>query len=67
MVTLGFYFLGWLLNNLNYTKSNKVITWIFGTIMNRVTKKSKIVVTSKPKRIDNHNIFLGIIFKEKWN
>ena len=44
-----------------------MITWIFATIVSRVTKESKIIVTSKPKGIDNYNIFLSIILKGKWN
>ena len=44
-------FLGWSLRNLNYTKSNNVITWIFTTIVSQVTKESKIVVIAKSKRI----------------
>ena len=43
--------LEWLLKNLNYTKSNKAITWIFSIIASQVTKESKIVTTVKPKRI----------------
>ena len=45
------FFLGWSLRNLNYTKSNKTITWRFAIIMSQVTKESKIVVTAKSKRI----------------
>ena len=45
------FFLGWSLKNLNYTKSNKVITWIFATTASRVAKKRKILVTTKPKRV----------------
>ena len=45
------FFLGWSLRNLNYTKFNKVITWIFATIISQVNKESKIVVTSKLKKI----------------
>ena len=36
--------------NLNYTKSNKAITWIFATTMSRVAKEGKIVAPTKPKR-----------------
>ena len=50
VAVLGIFF-GWSLRNLNYTKSKKVITWIFITIVSRVTKDSKIVVASNPKRI----------------
>ena len=50
MAVLGI-FLGWSLKNLNYTKCNYVITSIFATNVSRVTKESKIVVTSKLKEI----------------
>ena len=50
VAALGF-FLEWSLKNLNYTKSNKAITWIFATIVSWLTKESKIVVTSKLKKI----------------
>ena len=43
------FFLDWSLRNLNYTKSNKAITWIFATIANQVPNESKIVAIAKPK------------------
>ena len=43
--------LEWLLKSLNYTKSNKAISWIFSITGSQVVKESKIVTTVKPKRI----------------
>ena len=68
--------LEWLLKNWHYTKFNKAITWMFSTTMSQVARKSKIDTIVMPKRIElssssrktqNHNIFLGTFFKEKWN
>ena len=50
VVALGIFF-GWSLKNLNYTKSNKAITWIFATIASQVTKESKIIAIAKQKRV----------------
>ena len=38
-------------NKINYTNYNKAISWLFATTVSRVAKDSKIIATTKPKRV----------------